>query len=33
MDHGKIVEEGSPAEIFAQPQSEIGKKYKRLLMS
>ncbi len=33
MDHGKIVEEGTPAEIFSQPQSEIGRKYKRLLMS
>ena len=33
MDHGKIVEEGIPTEIFAQPQSEIGKKYKRLLVA
>ena len=33
MDNGKIVEEGIPTEIFAQPQSEIGKKYKRLLVA
>ncbi|HHV93750.1 MAG TPA: amino acid ABC transporter ATP-binding protein [Firmicutes bacterium] len=33
MDHGRIVEEGVPAEIFSQPKSEIGEKYKRLLMS
>ncbi|NMB12486.1 MAG: amino acid ABC transporter ATP-binding protein [Firmicutes bacterium] len=33
MDHGKTVEEGIPTEIFAQPQSEIGKKYKRLLVA
>ncbi|NMB46996.1 MAG: amino acid ABC transporter ATP-binding protein [Firmicutes bacterium] len=33
MDHGKIVEEGIPAEIFTQPRSEIGRKYKRLLVA
>lgn len=33
MDHGKIVEEGTPAEVFAEPQSEIGRKYKRLLVA
>ncbi|WP_408955160.1 amino acid ABC transporter ATP-binding protein [Natroniella sp. ANB-PHB2] len=31
MDQGKIVEQGSPAEIFAAPQSEVGQKYKRLM--
>ncbi len=33
MDHGKIVEEGIPTEVFAQPKSEIGQKYKRLLVA
>lgn len=33
MDHGKIVEEGSPKEIFSVPQSDIGIKYKRLLVA
>ena len=33
MDHGKIVEEGIPKEIFREPQSEIGRKYKRLLVA
>ncbi|NLK08369.1 MAG: amino acid ABC transporter ATP-binding protein [Firmicutes bacterium] len=31
MDHGKIVEEGAPREVFAEPKSDIGQKYKRLL--
>jgi len=31
MDHGKIVEEGSPQHIFVAPQSEVGKKYQRLI--
>jgi polar amino acid transport system ATP-binding protein len=33
MDHGRIVEEGAPDVVFADPESEIGRKYKRLLMS
>lgn len=33
MDKGKIVEEGSPRAIFANPQSEVGKKYQRLIAS
>lgn len=33
MDQGRIVEEGAPDAVFAQPKSEIGKKYKRLLVS
>lgn len=33
MDHGRIVEEGIPEEIFREPQSEIGRKYKRLLVA
>lgn len=33
MDHGKIVEEGIPAEVFAEPKSDIGQKYKRLLVA
>jgi len=30
MDNGKIVEAGSPKQIFENPHSEIGKKYKDL---
>lgn len=33
MDRGKIVEEGTPQDIFSTPQSEIGIKYKRLLVA
>lgn len=33
MDHGKIVEEGIPEEVFREPRSEIGRKYKRLLVA
>jgi len=33
MDMGKIVEEGSPREVFANPASEIGRKYQRLIAS
>lgn len=33
MDKGKIVEEGSPRAIFADPQSDVGKKYQRLIAS
>lgn len=33
MDKGKVVEEGSPRVIFADPQSEVGKKYQRLIAS
>lgn len=28
---GEIVEEGTPAEVFSRPKSEIGEKYKKLL--
>ena len=31
LDHGRIVEEGAPYEIFTNPISEIGQKYKSLL--
>lgn len=31
MDQGAIVEEGPPAAVLSTPQSEIGKKYKKLL--
>lgn len=33
MDHGRIVEEGHPTSVFADPISEIGIKYKKLLAS
>ena len=33
MDKGKIVEAGTPAEVFGNPQSEIGIKYQRLIAS
>jgi len=33
MDKGKIVEEGSPKAIFADPKSEVGRKYRRLIAS
>jgi polar amino acid transport system ATP-binding protein len=33
MDKGKVVEEGSPRAIFADPQSEVGEKYQRLIAS
>lgn len=31
MDKGRIVEEGDPREVFQNPVSLVGKKYKRLL--
>ncbi|NLM69895.1 MAG: amino acid ABC transporter ATP-binding protein [Firmicutes bacterium] len=31
MDRGRIVESGAPQVIFNDPQSEIGKKYQRLI--
>ena len=31
LDQGQVVEQGSPEEIFSQPRSELGKKYKQLL--
>lgn len=31
MDKGKIVEEGKPSQVFVNPVSEIGQKYKELL--
>ena len=33
MDKGQVVEEGVPKEIFADPQSEIARLYKRLLVT
>lgn len=31
MDKGKIVEEGKPSQVFVNPISEIGQKYKELI--
>lgn len=31
MEHGKIVEEGSPASVFNHPVSSVGRKYQELL--
>ncbi len=31
MDNGKIVEEGEPSQVFVNPVSDIGKKYKELI--
>lgn len=31
MDHGRIVEQGEPNLVFANPQSEIGRKYRQLI--
>lgn len=33
MDKGRVVETGTPDRIFEEPQSDIGRKYKRLLVS
>lgn len=33
MDRGKVVEEGEPERVFAQPRSEIAALYKKLLMN
>jgi ABC-type glutathione transport system ATPase component len=30
MDQGKIVEDGSPLEVFTSPSSEIGLRYRKL---
>lgn len=30
MDSGRIAEEGTPRDIFANPQSEIGRQYQAL---
>lgn len=31
LDRGAIAEQGEPADVFASPRSEVGKKYRRLL--
>jgi len=31
MDHGQVVEQGHPQEVFANPVSEVGRKYRDLL--
>lgn len=31
MDHGRVVEQGHPREVFANPISEVGRKYRDLL--
>lgn len=31
MDNGNIVEEGKPSQVFVNPTSEIGRKYKELI--
>ncbi|MGQ9779385.1 MAG: amino acid ABC transporter ATP-binding protein [Bacillota bacterium] len=31
LDHGRIVEEGPPGQVFTNPRSVIGEKYKNLL--
>jgi polar amino acid transport system ATP-binding protein len=31
MDQGKIVEEGKPSQVFVNPVSDIGRKYKELI--
>lgn len=31
MDKGKVVEEGTPSQVFVSPLSDIGQKYKELL--
>lgn len=31
MDQGKIVEEGKPSQVFVNPASDIGRKYKELI--
>ena len=31
MDHGRVVEEGSPEQVLETPRSEIGQKYHNLL--
>lgn len=33
MDKGKVVEEGSPEQVFTNPASEVGRKYQRLLVA
>lgn len=31
MDKGRIVEEGRPSQVFVNPQSEVGRRYKELI--
>ncbi|MPN29175.1 Arginine transport ATP-binding protein ArtM [bioreactor metagenome] len=31
MDKGQVVEEGKPSQVFVNPISEIGRKYKELI--
>lgn len=31
LEHGAVAEEGRPEEVFADPRSEIGRRYRRLL--
>lgn len=33
LDHGAVAEQGAPADVFANPMSEVGRKYRRLLES
>lgn len=33
MDQGRVVEEGPPQEVFAEPRSEIAKLYRKLLVN
>ena len=33
MDHGRVVEEGSPQEVFVQPRSEVARFDKKLLVN
>lgn len=31
MDKGKIVEEGNPSQVFVNPESQVGRRYKELI--
>lgn len=31
MEHGRVVEQGHPARVFAEPRSDVGRKYRGLL--
>ena len=31
MDKGRIVEEGTPADVFGHPRSDIGRRYRDLM--
>jgi ABC-type polar amino acid transport system ATPase subunit len=33
MDHGRVVEQGTPGEVFVEPQSEVGRLYRKLLVN